>query len=69
MNGYANADTYNAVLEISNNENLYISARRVNNCFAMRNILSNAIEAGMIYSNIEIENVDFDEVLDAVLED
>lgn len=69
MNGYANADTYFAAIAIQNIESLYIAARRMFNGFQLRNLFTDAVMTGMIEEEIEIENVDFDEILDTVLED
>lgn len=70
MNGYANAETHFAAVNILNIESLYISARRMTNSFALRNMFVDAVEAGIVAGmHIEIENVDFDEILDAVLGD
>lgn len=69
MNNYANADTYNAALGVLNIESLYIAARRMTNGFSLRNLIADAIEAGFPqFSNVDIENVEFDEILDSVLD-
>lgn len=70
MNGYANAETYFAATHILNIESLYISARRMTNSFALRNMFVDAVEAGIIAGeHIDVENVEFDEILDSVLGD
>lgn len=69
MNGFVNADTYNAAVEIQNIQSLYIAARRMNNGFQLRNLYADAQMAGMARNDIEIEEVDFDEILDSVLDD
>ena len=69
MNGYANADTYFAAVAVQNIESLYIAARRLTNRFALRNLVVNAIEAGMIANVEDIEEIDFDEILDTVTEE
>jgi hypothetical protein len=68
MYGYANADTYYAAVAIQNIESLYIAARRLTNGFALRNLIVDAMGAGMIGSDIDIEEIDCDEILDSVLE-
>lgn len=69
MNGYANADTFFAANAFLNIENLFVSAKRVTNAWALRNIFADAQMAGIVGDDIEIENIEFDEILDAVLED
>lgn len=69
MNGYANADTYFAAANILNTESLYLSAQRITNVFALRNLVVDAQELGLMGRDIEIENIEFDEILDAVLGD
>lgn len=70
MNGYANAETYFAATHIQNIESLYFAARRMINSFQLRNLFVDAVEAGMIAANhIDIENIEFDEILDTVLDD
>lgn len=70
MNGYANAETFFAATHILNIENLLISARRMTNAFQLRNMFADAAEAGIIHADhIDIENIEFDEILDAVLVD
>jgi hypothetical protein len=70
MNGYANADTYLAATKILNIETLFLPARRMTNIFSLRNLFVDAMESGIVADrNIDIENVDFEEILDAVLDD
>lgn len=69
MNGYANADTYFAASNILNTESLYLSAKRITNIFALRNLVINAQECGLMGGDIEVENIEFDEILDVVLDD
>lgn len=70
MNGYANADTFFAATHILNIESLYVAARRMTNSFQLRNLFVDAVEIGMIAANhIDIENIEFDEILDIALED
>lgn len=70
MNGYANADTYFAATNILNIESLFLAASRLSNTFALRNLFADAVESGMIANrNLDIENINFDEILDAVLDD
>lgn len=69
MNGYANADTYFAACNILNIESLYLAAQRITNVFALRNLVVDAQECGMMGRDIDIENIEFDEILDAVLGD
>lgn len=67
MNGYANADTYLASVNILNIESLYLAASRVANAFALRNLFVDAVDAGIVVDELNIENIEFDEILDAVL--
>lgn len=70
MNGYANAETFFAATHIQNMENLYVAARRMTNAFSLRNLFIDAVDAGMIAADhLEIENINFDEILDTVLDD
>lgn len=70
MNGYANADTFFAATHIQNIESLYVAARRMSNSFSLRNLFIDAIDAGMIAGDhLDIENIEFDEILDTVLDD
>ena len=66
MNGYANADTYFAAAAIQNIESLYIAAKRLTNSFSLKNLILDAIDAGMIF-DIDINEVELDEVLDSVI--
>lgn len=68
MNGYANADTNAAAINVLNIETLYLAAKRLTSPFSLRNLYADAIAAGMV-DELDIENVEFDEILDSVLED
>lgn len=67
MNGYANADTFFAANFVLNTESVLISAKRFINAFQIRNLLNDAQLSGMMGDDIDIENVECEEILDAVL--
>lgn len=69
MNGYANADTYFAAVSVMNIEALYNAACRMTNVFQLRNLFIDAIESGLVVDKLDIENIEFDEILDTVLGD
>lgn len=67
MNGYANFETNAVAFNVLNIESLYLAARRLMNGFSLRNLYADAIAAGMV-EDIDLENVEFDQILDSVLE-
>lgn len=63
-NDFANLDTMFIANAIFKTESLLVAAKRLTNRFALKNLVWDAVDAGMIGDDIEIENVEFDEILD-----